>query len=279
MVMDSALQQSQWHAQLNLRFAVKNNKTTLSGRSHVGPLVVQKPFYPEGDTCHIYVLHPPGGVVGGDHLSIFCQLDQNAHTLITTPAANKFYRSAGEVAVVQQNLTVNEGALLEWLPQETIVFDQSKIKATTQVHLAGHARFIGWDILCLGRPASGEAFLSGHYRQSFAVFKDEKPLIMERALYQGGDALFEAKWGMQQQTTTGTMIIAPANKKMLEFVRENVQSNASGLFSATLINSVLLCRYLGPSAENAKQQFIKVWDIARQELIARPSCPPRIWST
>ncbi|EEQ6583538.1 urease accessory protein UreD, partial [Escherichia coli] len=105
---------------LDLRFQRLHGKTTLTTRHHVGPLTVQRPFYPEEETCHLCLLHPPGGIVGGDELIINAIIDSDCHTLITMPGASKFYRSSGAQAHLQQNLTLCNNATLEWLPQDSI---------------------------------------------------------------------------------------------------------------------------------------------------------------
>ncbi|WP_455200705.1 urease accessory protein UreD, partial [Kaarinaea lacus] len=96
--MEAAIAQKPWKAQLTLGFEKRNHRTVVANRKHVGPLVIQKPFYPEGAPCHIYLLHPPGGLVGGDQLTLNVDLNKESHVLITTPGAAKFYRSAGPVA-------------------------------------------------------------------------------------------------------------------------------------------------------------------------------------
>ena len=151
---------TEWRAQLDLEFSKSNNRTILSHRKHFGPLQVQKPFYPETNgTCHVYILHPPGGVVGGDRLNISVDVNSNAHALITTPAAGKFYRSAGPIAVQKQIIKVAPKAILEWFPSENILFSGSKAQIETKVELAHDSHFVGWEISCLGRPASEMFFV------------------------------------------------------------------------------------------------------------------------
>ncbi len=111
-----------WQATLDLRFQQAGGKTVLASAQHVGPLTVQRPFYPEEETCHLYLLHPPGGIVGGDELTISAHLAPGCHTLITMPGASKFYRSSGAQALVRQQLTLAPQATLEWLPQDAIFF-------------------------------------------------------------------------------------------------------------------------------------------------------------
>ncbi|EHW17029.1 urease accessory protein ureD [Escherichia coli DEC8B] len=123
-MLSTALPQNKkgWQAMLDLRFQRLHGKTTLTTRHHVGPLTVQRPFYPEEETCHLCLLHPPGGIVGGDELIINAIIDSDCHTLITMPGASKFYRSSGAQAHLQQNLTLCNNATLEWLPQDSIFF-------------------------------------------------------------------------------------------------------------------------------------------------------------
>ena len=133
------------------------------GASHRGPLVVQRPFLPEGPgVCHVYVLHPPGGLVGGDELTIDVEVDAGAHALVTTPAASKVYRTTGAVARQVQRLRVAGGATLEWLPQEAILYDGARAALETRVELATGARFIGIDAVCFGLPGGPRAVRTRH---------------------------------------------------------------------------------------------------------------------
>src|SRR5437762_3645059 len=147
-----------WKARLSLSFARDGNRSVLAERSHEGPLVVQKPLYPEGDeVCHAIVVHPPGGIAGGDELSL--QVKTQGHALLTTPGATKWYRSAGPWA--KQKLAFEVDGTLEWLPRETIVFDGALAQLECEVRLGNAARYIGWEIVCLGRTGSGERFSRG----------------------------------------------------------------------------------------------------------------------
>lgn len=277
--MVAVLQPSGWSARLALRFESRGGGTVLAWREHHGPLAVQKPFYPEQEACHVYLLHPPGGVVGGDQLAVHVHVDNGAHALVTTPASTKFYRSAGELAVQEQRLDVAPHGILEWLPQDTILFARSRVTTTTQVHLAPSARFIGWEILCLGRPAAGELFNDGICRQRFELWRVDAPLLVERASLIGGSRLLKAAWGLDARTVYGTLVATPATQPMLEFARAGVQPAADELFSATLIEKTLVCRYLGHSAEAARQQFAMAWSLIRPVMLGLAACPPRVWST
>ena len=136
----------------------------LTSARHVGPLTVQRPFYPEDDVCHLYLLHPPGGIVGGDELTISATLATDSHALITQPGAGKFYRSRGPQAQLRQDFYLAPQATLEWLPQDTILFPGANANIQSVFHLAQESRLLAWDLLCLGRPVMQETFSHGTLR-------------------------------------------------------------------------------------------------------------------
>ena len=94
---------------------------------------------------HLYILHPPGGVVGGDSIDIKVSAREGSRALATTPSATKFYRvDNGDLQQIQGcQLTSKQGAVLEWLPLETIVFRGASPRMTTDVHLEADGRFVG----------------------------------------------------------------------------------------------------------------------------------------
>ena len=264
-----------WHAQLELGFAPRLGRTALVHRKQRGPLAVQRPFYPEGETCHTYLLHPPGGVVGGDSLHIQCQIADGAHALITTPGATKFYLSAGAIAEQQQSLHLTAGACLEWLPQENIFFPGAIARLQTNIDLSEGARFIGWEIHCLGLPVNAERFDSGHAEFRLNIERDNRPLLLER-LTVTADKLPDQS-GLRGLPINGTLIATPAGEIELELVRELLdETHRDGV---TLIDDVLVVRYLGDSTERCRNLFIKIWAAIRTSVMGRPPCPPRIWST
>ena len=275
--------QRRWLAELKLGFESDGRRTILSERKHYGPLIIQKPFYPEGEVCHIYLIHPPGGIVGGDELNLAVNVDTNAHALITTPAATKFYRGNDFQAKQIQTINISAGCKMEWLPQETIFFSGCEANTNTIVNLEDDAQFIGWEIICLGRPASNEIFDQGYIRQVVEVWRDKEPIVIERSRLQGGDEILQSVWGMQGFVVMGTMIVTNADNSVLEAVRENIEkqnldSNTIRL-SATLINDVLICRALANQAESARESFIAIWKTLRPLVMQRTAVAPRIWYT
>lgn len=267
--------QTPWRAELDLRFETRAEKTVLAGRSHRGPLAVQRAFYPEGGVPHIYILHPPGGAVGGDELAIRVECAAGARALLTTPAAGKFYRSAGGLTRQTIDLKIGQGAELEWLPQENILFDGAQVDVGLRVDLADGARFIGWDMACLGRPASGEEFASGSGRFRLRIERAGKPLSLENFL---ADPLCaRANWGLRGHPVTAALWAYPCTGTHLAAVRETIENLDD--CGATLLDDLLVLRALGRRTETLRRVFVDVWRRLRPETLNRPACPPRIWAT
>ena len=267
-----------WKASLALGFTFEDRKTTLSRRLHDGPLVVQKPLYPEGaGLCHAIIVHPPGGIAGGDELALDVSVAPGGAALLTTPGAAKWYRSGGPWAA--QRAAFGVAGALEWLPQETIVFDGALARADYAFDLSGDAALVGWDIVCLGRTGSGERFARGSYRSTVAVRRDGRLLWLERGRVDGGGRLMDSPAGLDGQPVVGTLFASSANlnRTLLDALREPAPDTGRG--AVTLLPGILLARYLGGSSEAARAYFIALWRILRPALTGREAVEPRIWRT
>ena len=270
-----------WLGEIELVFQNRNGRTVLERNLHKGPLQVQKPFYPEGDAIsHVYLLHPPGGVVGGDVLKVTVAVTSNAHALITTPAAAKFYRSEGSWAHLNQRIAVSPDAVMEWFPQGTIIFSGAKVKINTHIDLSQGSRFIGWDLVCLGRPACGESFQTGCLDQRIEIWQNGTPLRIERLLISGGGAVLSQDWGLQGFPVIAQLICANPEKGIEEKVRDLWKENSTEqLFAVSRVNEVLIIRILGHQLEAAKNILIACWDVLRQSQLGRHCSIPRIGNT
>ncbi|MBU3695843.1 urease accessory protein UreD [Dechloromonas sp.] len=273
-----------WHADLRLGFARAGERTVLRENRHRGPLRVQKALYPEGEAlCQAIVLHPPSGIAGGDQLSIAAEVGTNALAQLTTPGAGKWYRSGGLEASQCIDFTAREGATLEWLPQETIVFDGAKARMETRVSLAADSRYIGLDILCLGRAASGERFEKGEISLFFRVDRDGQPIWLERGQVAGNDPMLASPAGWAGHSVCGTLLCSfpelPQHAAaLLEALRAIAPADASQ-HGITALPGVLIARYLGDNSEAARQWFAQLWTILRPACCGRPAVIPRIWNT
>lgn len=270
-----------WRAELELWFDIAGGRTRLMRRRHLGPLVVQRPFHPENDgTCHVYLLHPPGGVAGGDSLELTFHLAEGARVVLTTPGATKFYRSIAGRGRQLSIIHVEPGAVCEYLPQEAIIFDGAGAEISTRVTLAETGTYVGWDFACLGRPAANESFRSGSLTQRVEVRRGGKPIWFERFCLPGGSPLQEASYALAGHPVFGTMIYAgPLKDGLSELVRHAAGETTDCLFSVSQLDDVVVCRYLGPQAEQGKMLFTRAWDALRTALQSKQASAPRIWAT
>ena len=273
--------QGGWEARLALTYSLRGKRTVLSGREHSGPLLVQKPLYPEGDAvCHSIILHPPGGIAGGDKLALEARLGEGSAALLTTPGAGKWYRSMGERACLGQRFDIASAAVLEWLPQPAIVFDRAHAETKTEIYLEQDALYLGWDLTCMGRTASGERFNSGELRQRTEVWQQGRRLWCEYARLTGGDPMLASKAGLAGCSVSATLIAAgkEIQKDLLAQCR-GIAPEAGERSGITVMPHVLLARYLGHSSEAAMHYFIALWALLRPALAGRNAVLPRIWAT
>ena len=262
-----------WRAALSLLFRRTAEKTVLASARHTGPLTVQRPFYPEEETCHLYLLHPPGGIVGGDELTIDVTLEAESHALITMPGASKFYRSHGPQARLTQRFELGEHAILEWLPQDTIFFPAARANLHSVFHLHNTSRLLAWELFCLGRPVIGETFQSGEIANRLEVWKDGEPLLIERLHLADGElsAVAGHPW-------IGTLLFHPASERMLDEVRETLLPLES-FAGATLADGLLTVRFLAHDNLLCQRVMRQLWQALRPLMLQKSPELPRIWLT
>jgi urease accessory protein len=269
-----------WQARLDLAFGRGPGGTKLTGNLHRGPLQVQKALYPEGpDTCHVVVLHPPGGIAAGDSLALHVSLDDGANALLTTPGANKWYRSTGAVARQSQQFALAGDAVLEWLPRENILFDGSNIAMSLDVALGTDARYFGWEVLCFGRRASGERWRRGTLAMRTSVRRAGRLLWSELGHVEAASGFAQSPMGLGGRTVSGTFLAAGADTDdaTLRACRRQVTSSAAPI-GVTRLPGVLIARYLGDSCEEALDYFTVLWTLLRPALTAKAACAPRVWA-
>ncbi len=270
-----------WDARLTLGYERSGGRTVLARREHLGPLRVQRNLYPEGEgTCHTIVVHPPGGIAGGDRLAIAVTLGESSAALLTTPGAGKWYRSSGPAASQSLAFEVKPGASLEWLPQESIVFNGALANVTTEVRLEGDAAYLGWDIVCFGRTASGERFATGELRTRTQVSRNGRRLWLEQGRIDGDDPLFTSPVGMAGHTVCGTLIAAgrDLSAEVMSACRA-VPVTEAAKAGVTRLPGVCIARWLGDSSEDARHWFAALWALMRPVMHGGQADPPRIWAT
>ena len=273
-----------WHASLQLDYTLEGTRT-VARHAHNGPLRILQSLYPEGDAvCHNVLVHPPGGLVGGDTLDITATVGPGAHGLVTTPGATRFYRSTGERALQRTHLTLAEGARLEWLPLEALCYNACNAENHLTLNLAPGAECMGWDVTALGLPHAGQPFDTGRFVQHI-----EAPgLWLERGVIDAADhRLLESPLGLAGHRcmaslffVVGTPLERARRDTALDAARAVMDAHAlKATAGATSPNGqVVVVRALAPQVEPAMQLLRQVraaWRAALWQLCAEP---PRIWS-
>ena len=265
---------NQWSARLNVSFEAGPERTTVR-RNHTGPLAIQRPYYPEGKTAHVYLLHPPGGVVAQDHLQINVTCEEAAHGLVSTPGATRYYRSDGGLAHTVQTIEC-EGGALEWFPQENIFFSGCHARLKTSLSVSSTSRLAWWEINCFGRPHGKVPFENGSV-ENIMELSINASLVLKDRLIVNDEHPISATCGLRDCSVVGTLVFTQVHPATVESARSAVMDKAG--FSATTFDNVLIVRYLGDSSEDAKAGFIKVWSVLRCALNGKTSMAPRIWAT
>ena len=272
-----------WHASLQLDYTLEGTRT-VARHAHNGPLRILQSLYPEGDAvCHNVLVHPPGGLVGGDTLDISATVGPGAHGLVTTPGATRFYRSTGERALQRTHLTLAEGARLEWLPLEALCYNACNAENHLTLNLAPGAECMGWDVTALGLPHAGQPFETGRFVQHI-----EAPgRWLERGVIDAADhRLLESPLGLAGQRcmaslffVAGTPLERARRDTALDAARAVMDAHAlKATAGATSPNGQVVVRALAPQVEPAMQLLRQVraaWRAALWQLCAEP---PRIWS-
>jgi urease accessory protein len=276
---------SHWRASLRLAYR-RDGARTVAQHAHEGPLRILKSLYPEGEgVCHHVIVHPPGGNAGGDHLGINIDVGEGAHALATTPGAARFYRSRGEPAVQTVRVRLRDGARFEWLPMETIVHDGALASNELCVDAAPGASMIGWDLVCLGLPASAQAFRHGRLRQCIDIrdhwLEQARIDALDQRLMQGplglaGRPVFGAAWLLLD--AAGERLAAPALGAARALI--DAAEPAGVTVAVTRLGArLLVARVLAYRVEPAMALLRRLRGAWRRQAWQWDDVAPRVWAT
>jgi len=273
-----------WHAELSLDY-LNENLRSVARYAHKGPLRILKSLYPEGDAvCHNVLVHPPGGLVGGDLLDLQVTVGPGAHGLVTTPGATRFYKSEAGLATQQLKARLEEGARLEWLPLEAIAYNQCEALNKAVFDLSPSAEMMAWDITALGLPAAGMPFVQGTFRQHLEI----KGMWLERGTVRASDTRWmNSPLGLAGQKCMATLVFASGStiasarlERGLASARECMEAHSlrlqAGVSSAH--PNIMVARVLAPVNEPAIQLLKEIWAAWRQDMWQLSSTPPRLWN-
>jgi urease accessory protein len=274
-----------WRGSLALHYRSEDGRTRVHDR-HDGPLRVLKSLHPEGPgVCHSVLVHPPGGLVGGDTLAIEIGLEPGAHALVTTPGATRFYRSLGAPATQTLAVRAAAGSRLEWLPLETLAYSGCIAENRSRFALAPGAEMIGWDLTALGLPASDQPFVAGRFTQSIELpgrwlergtVRGEAPALLDSPLGWAGQRTLATLW-----FGAGEAIAADRRERLVDAARAACDAHPLGRDAGTTAvdPGVIVVRALAPRVEPAMALLASVWRAWRPLAWGLEASPPRVWRT
>ncbi len=281
-----------WHARLDLRFAPRDGATRLVRNRHEGPLRLIRALPQDDGLCQAVIVHPPGGLVGGDVLELDVALEAGARVLCTTPGAQKWYRSGGAAARARTRVVLGQGAALEWLPQPSIVYDEARVDQSIAFELAADARTLGWETLVLGRAAMGERFSRGALRQSVSLAIGGAVRWAEHAVADAGARLFASPLGWGGRTVACTVWAAAPGDAIDDALRDAWRGTIDAARDSDAGRTVrldggasvpcaglLAARLLADDSETAMRVAQSLWARARPAVLGADRPPPRIWAT
>ena len=254
----------------------------MAERRHTGPLQVQKPLYPEGrSVCHTVILHPPGGMAEGDSIRINVAQGPDTKTVLTSPAAAKWYKSSGGFASQEVRIKLGARAQLDWLPPENILFENAHASLHFHLELAQDASAIGWETFVFGRRARGETWDTGALRLD-SQFSDEKGLLWaEKANVTGKSGLRTAAQGLAAFPVAG-MIWATGpscTETLAETVATLLPFTDSLRAGVTCLNrNMLVVRAVAQKLEPLRDLLIRCWTCLRPAVHGSQPNPLRLWS-
>ena len=268
-----------WLAELDLDFELRGQRTVMCRNRHEGPLIVQKALYPEGPRiCQVVIIHPPGGIAGGDELRVNCDLGYGAHVQMTTPGATKWYESFDlpSKQVIKMNLKAN--SVCEWLPQENIIFNKCSVDIVADINIESGGVFIGWDFYSLGRHVEQAPMLEGRLKQKTNIVVDGVPVFTERTLF-NADQFIDGPGILDGFSSYGTMFIVglPRDDLLLGELRQIAEAEMH--CALTWLDDLLIARWVGQDIERGRQVFTHIWSRLRPTYSSNAAIKPRIWNT
>jgi urease accessory protein len=278
------LPQGGWAAELCLNFTRLGTKTALTKRLHKGPLTVQKALYPEGPgICHAVIIHPPGGIAGGDQLSFQIFLDEGSHAVLTTPGATKWYKSLNQPSTQTIQIVLKKDARLDWLPQENLLFNSTRAESRFRLEVASESTAIGWEMIMLGRQASNEVWNDGSLRSSTEIVRPTGELLwVDRTMLNAVSSLLQAPQALDGFKMYGLLwAVGPGcTRTLTEEIASRLPFNKELRAGVTCLpTGVLLLRVLSQRIEPLRQLMIECWTQLRPVINGPAAKPLRLWAT
>ena len=275
-VAQGTLERSDGRAEL--RFERRTGSTRLAHLYQRSPCRILFPNSPEGDLPVAVMVTTSGGLAGGDRLHIEIAAGAGAEAVVTAQAAEKIYRSLGPDTRQEIALAVEADAWLEWLPQETILFEGARLDRRTSAEIAGTGRLLACEIAVFGRTARGERFTRGRLSDRWSIRRGGALVWTDALLLEGAIAeRLASPFGFDRAVAMATALyVGPEATALLPLARALVLDGEARA-SASLVNGVLLARFLGQEARDVRLHLGEYLSHLRRAAAGLPASLPRVW--
>ncbi len=254
--------------------------TRLADLHQRDPCRAMFPQYEADDIKQAVLVTTSGGLTGGDRLAISIAAEPGARAFVTTQAAEKIYRSTGALTEIAVSLRLAEGAWLEWLPQETILFEGARFRRDTAVHVRRDARLIAGEIVVFGRIERGERLETARYFDRWRLYRDDALLWADAlSLSDSPQRALGHPAGFGGAVAAALVVFAaPDDAAFIDRARTWIGGSASR-GAVTVVNGLLVARFLGNSTAELRGDVARYWCALRAAAATLPSQLPRTWYT
>jgi urease accessory protein len=231
------------------------------------------PAIAPGTPLEAVVVNTSGGLTGGDRFDAAIHVAPGARALVTTQACEKIYRSDGSDAHVETRLSVGKGAHLAWLPQETILFDRSRLRRKLHIEVAADAGLLAVEAVLLGRKASGERLTQGLFRDSWRVRRAGKLIFAEEMAFEGDLAARLAAVTTLKGAAAyaSVLLVAPDAASHLQAARD-VLTNEAVEGGISTFDGLCVARLIAQDGAALRRELVLLLRALGGEL-------PRVWHT
>ncbi len=255
---------------MRLEFAATGARTELFRVFETGGLRVRCPNTARG--CEAVIVNTGGGIAGGDHAKIDIVAGDDADATITTAAAEKVYRAQNAEASVEVSLRAGARSRVEWLPQETILFDGAHLSRRLDIDLDSTASLTLMECVVFGRMAMGELSIEGSFRDRWRVRRDRRLIFAEDARIDGDitGLLDRPAIGRNARASALFVHVAPDAEARIDAIREALEPVACE-WGASAWNGMAVVRMLSPSPELLRLAILALLRAMRGR------AAPRVW--
>lgn len=261
-----------------LIFEAKGGRTQVRHLYQEAPCRVLFPRTYRGELITGVLLTTSGGLTGGDRVRIQLSTGAHAKGMVTSQAAEKIYRSTAAPCVIDTDIETEPGSWLEWMPQETILFDRSRLRRSTSITAHAGSEIIAGDMVTLGRLAHGEVFARGSLRDGWKVSYDGRVAWLDRlVLHDTPKPSLQHAAGFDGSRAMATFLYIGDKADSHVAAARGLLRHSPIRCGVTCVNNVLIARFLAAEPQVLRVEYSRFWSRFRAAVKGLPARVPTVW--